>query len=157
MVLVQEDDSSQEHVVYYLSKGLTSPKFRYSQLEKLALVAFHVVQILRHYILPIKKTILDEINPMKHILSHPIIRDKYSKWIVILQGFDIKFINTKAKKSLTFAELVSELPDNKEETVEEEPWGDEHLFLIATTDLWYGTLIIYLQTQRIYPQFSRIE
>ena len=29
-------------------------------------------------------------------------------------------MNAKAKKSLTFAELVSELPNNKEETIEEE-------------------------------------
>ena len=34
---------------------------------------------------------------------------------------------------------------------------DEHLFLISTTDPWYGTLIIYLQTQRIDAQFSSIE
>ena len=42
-------------------------------------------------------------NPMKHILSHRIIGGNYSKWIVVLQEFDIEFINAKAKKSLTFA------------------------------------------------------
>ena len=50
-----------------------------------------------------------------------------------------------------------ELPDNKEETIEEDYWEDEHLFLIATTNPWYGTIIIYLQTQRINAQFSSIE
>ena len=50
-----------------------------------------------------------------------------------------------------------ELPSNKEETIEEDSWVDEHLFLIATTDPWYGTLITYLQTQRIDAQFSSIE
>ena len=74
-----------------------------------------------------------------------------------MQEFDLQFVNAKAKKYLTFAELVSELLDNKEETIEEEYWEDRHLFLIATTDPWYGTLITYLQTQRIDPQFSRIE
>ena len=74
-----------------------------------------------------------------------------------MQEFDLEFINAKDNKSLTFEELVSELPNNKEETIEGEPWGDEHVFLIATIDLWYGTLIIYLQTQRIDPQFSSIE
>ena len=96
-------------------------------------------------------------KPMRHILSHQIIGGKYSKWIVIFQEFDIEFINTKAKKSLTFAEPVSELPDNKDEKIEEESWEDEHLFLISTTDPWYGTLIAYLQPQRIDAQFSRIQ
>ena len=102
-------------------------------------------------------TIVDEMNPMKHILSHQIIGGKYSKWIVILQEFDIEFINVKANKCLIFVELVSELPDNKKEKIEEESWEDEHLFLIATTDPWYGTLITYLQAQRVDAQFSSIE
>ena len=70
MVLVQEDDSSREHVIYYLSKGMASPEFIYSQVEKLPLAAVHIVQILRHYILPTKTTIVAEMNPMKHISSH---------------------------------------------------------------------------------------
>ena len=52
---------------------------------------------------------------------------------------------------------MSELPDNNEETIEEESWAYEHLFLISTIDPWYLTLIIYLQTQRIDAQFSNIE
>ena len=89
-------------------------------------------------------TIVAEMNPMRHILSHRIIGGEYSKWIVILQEFDLEFVNAKAKKYLTFVEIVSQLPDNKEEKIEEEYWEGEHLFLITTTDPWYGTLITYL-------------
>ena len=81
----------------------------------------------------------------------------YSKWIVILQEFDLKFVNTKSNKSLTFVELVSDLPDNKEETIEEDLCSYKHLFTIATIDPWYGTWIIYLQNQRIDAQFYSIE
>ena len=102
-------------------------------------------------------TIVAEMNPMKHILSHRIIEGKYSKWIVILQEFYIEFVNSKAKKSLTFAELVSELPRSKEEKVKEESLADKHLFIISTTDPWYGTLITYLQIQRINSQLYSIE
>ena len=100
--LVQEDDSSHEHDIYYISNGLASQKFIYSRVEKLALRAVHVVQRLRHHILPRKMTIVAEKNPMKHILSHWIIEGKYSKWILIFQEFDLEFVNAKAKKSLTF-------------------------------------------------------
>ena len=37
MVLAQEVDDHQEHMVYYLSKGLSGPEWNYSHVEKLAL------------------------------------------------------------------------------------------------------------------------
>jgi hypothetical protein len=40
MVLVQEDDSMQEHVIYYLSRGLIGPELNYSHIKKLSLVVF---------------------------------------------------------------------------------------------------------------------
>ena len=51
MVLVQEDEELQEHVVYYLSRNLIDTEICYSHVEKLALATIHVVQWLRHYIL----------------------------------------------------------------------------------------------------------
>jgi hypothetical protein len=37
MVLVQEDDSHDEHVIYYLSQILTPTETKYLHVEKLAL------------------------------------------------------------------------------------------------------------------------
>jgi hypothetical protein len=51
MVLVQEDSSGEEHVIYYLRKSLSGPELHYSHVEKLALAAVIVVQRFRHYIL----------------------------------------------------------------------------------------------------------
>ena len=51
MVLVQEDEEVQEHVIYYLSWNLIDTEIRYSHVEKLALATVHAVQRLRHYIL----------------------------------------------------------------------------------------------------------
>jgi hypothetical protein len=46
MVLVQEDDSLDEHVIYYLSRSLTTTKAKYLHVEKLALA---VVQDIQHF------------------------------------------------------------------------------------------------------------
>ena len=51
IVLVQEDDNIQEHVVYYLSCALAGPDLRYSHVEKLTLVVVYAIQRLHHYIL----------------------------------------------------------------------------------------------------------
>ena len=44
MVLVQEDEEIQEHVIYYLSQNLIDVEIRYSHVEKLALATIHAVQ-----------------------------------------------------------------------------------------------------------------
>jgi hypothetical protein len=44
MVLVQEDDSHDEHVIYYLSRSLMTTETKYLHVEKLALAAVQAVQ-----------------------------------------------------------------------------------------------------------------
>jgi len=44
MVLVQEDESSGEHVIYYLSRTLNPTELKYSHVEKLPLAAVQAVQ-----------------------------------------------------------------------------------------------------------------
>jgi len=80
IVLVQEDDSHCEKVIYYLSKGLIVPELRYAHVEKLALAAVHAVQRLRHYILPHKTLVLADLNPMQYILTRRLVGGKFAKW-----------------------------------------------------------------------------
>jgi hypothetical protein len=69
MVLVQEDDSHDEHVIYYLIRILTTTETKYMHVDKLALTVVQVVQRFRHYILLCKTTIISDYNPMQHILT----------------------------------------------------------------------------------------
>ena len=50
MVLIQEDDDGNKHVIYYLSRNLLNPETRYAHVEKLALAAVQAIQRFRHYI-----------------------------------------------------------------------------------------------------------
>jgi hypothetical protein len=110
IVLVQEDDLLEEHVIYYLSQGLVGLEFNYSHIEKLALAAVHAVQCFHHYIPFHKTTVIVVVNPFQYVLTRRVIDRKISRWIVILQEFDLDFVSAKSKKSMVFAELISELP-----------------------------------------------
>jgi hypothetical protein len=83
MVLVQEDDSFFEYVIYYLSRGLIGLELNYSHIKKLALVAVHIVQRFRHYVLFCKTTIIAVVNPFQYMLTQRVIGRKISRWIVI--------------------------------------------------------------------------
>jgi hypothetical protein len=58
MVLVQEDDSHEKHVIYYLIRSLTTTEIKYMHVDKLALEVVQVVQHFHHYILLCKNTII---------------------------------------------------------------------------------------------------
>jgi hypothetical protein len=79
-------------------------------LRKLALAAVQVVQRFCHYILSRKTIVISHCNPMQHILTRQLLGGKYSKWIVILQEFDLEFDRATSKKSLVFAELICDFP-----------------------------------------------
>ena len=106
MVLVQEDEELQDHVISYLSRNLIDAEIHYSHVEKLALATVHVVQRLRHYILLRQTLVVAHVNPFQFVLTRRMIGGKYNKWIVILQEFDLEFVSAKSKKSLIFAELI---------------------------------------------------
>ena len=156
MVLVQEVDGI-EHPIYYLSKNLNDTESKYSYVEKLALAAVQAIQRFRHYVLFRKTTILSDCNPMTYILSRQLLGGKYSKWIAILQEFDLEFVKSKSKKALVFAELLCDLPSSSNDETSEESIVDESLFLISASDEWYGDIIVYLQTQKFRPNTSRSE
>ena len=154
---MQEDDSLQEHAIYYLSRSLVEAELSYAHVKKLALTAFHTTQRLRHYLSLHKTYVVACLNPFQYILSCRMIGGKFAKWIVILQEFDWEFKSAKAKKSLIFTKLLSDLPRNSEEVSYDESLVDDHLFLIDSSDLWYGSIIVYLPTTRFPSNVSKEE
>jgi hypothetical protein len=154
MVLVQDDDSHDSHVIYYLSRSLMTTETKYLHVEKLTLA---VVQRFCHYILLRKTTVIFNCNPMQHILTLKFLVGKYSKWLVILQEFDLEFEHAKSKKSLVFSKLICDRPSTETKNVAEDSLPDESLFLISFDDTWYRDIIIYLQTQTFWPDISSID
>jgi len=93
---------------------------------------------------------------MTYILSRQLQGGKYSKWIIILQEFDLEVIKSKWKKSLVFAELLCDLPSIAIDSTTKPPILDEYLFLILSSDPWYGYILIHLQTQTFQSNTSRL-
>jgi hypothetical protein len=56
-----------------------------------------------------------------------------------------------------FAELICDLPHADEDIEPRDSLPDETLFLINTSNPWYGDILLYLQTQCFQPNTSREE
>jgi hypothetical protein len=146
MVLVQEDDFLLEYVIYYLSRGIVGPELNYYHIEKLALAAVHAIQRFCHYVLFRKTTVIAIVNLFQYMLTCQVISRKISRWIVVLQEFDLDFVSAKSKRSLVFAELISKLLVELGDVVPEESPIRGDMFFITSSDPWYGDILIYLQT-----------
>lgn len=123
---------------------MTDTKTKYSHVEKFTLGIMYVTQIFRYYISLCKTTVVSYCNPMTYILSRQLLGGKYSKWIVILQDFDLEVVKSKSKKYLAFMKWICDLPSPNLEPTTNDLIPDEMLFLINSTNPWYGYIIIYL-------------
>ena len=98
-------------------------------MEKLALAMVIAIQNFLHYILLRTTTVLADQNPMYYILTRQVLGGKYSRWIVILQEFDLEFSKDTSNKSLVFAELMCNLPCVLMDSEPSDSFPDEFMFL----------------------------
>jgi hypothetical protein len=154
-VLVQLGDDEHEHVIYYISKILSGPPLKYNHDEKLALTVFLAIQKLCHYILLRTTKVVADSNPMQYFLSRRKINGKFTRWIVILEEYDIEFSTCKSKKVLVLAKLITNFPSNAKASPVNTDFPEEHLFFIPFDDPWYGNLLIYLRTQKFGSHISQ--
>jgi hypothetical protein len=98
--------------------------------------------------------VFDDDNPFQYVLTRHIIGGKYNKWIVILQEFDLDFSSVKSKKSLVFVELISEFPRLDKDVLHVDSFAYESVFLVSSSDPWYGDIVLYLQTLKLHQHLS---
>ena len=96
--MAQEDEKGKECALYYLSKTLVGAEVNYSPIEKMCLALFFAIDKLRHYMQAFTVHLVAKADPIKHVLSRPIISGRLAKWTVLLQQYDIVYIRQKAIK-----------------------------------------------------------
>ncbi|TYJ99655.1 uncharacterized protein E5676_scaffold562G00360 [Cucumis melo var. makuwa] len=109
-LLAQEKEKGKEHGLYYLSKTLVDVEVNYSLIEKMCLAFFFAINKLRHYMQAFTVHLVAKANPIKYVLSRPIIFERLAKWAVLLQQYDIVYNPQKAIKGQALAEFLAGHP-----------------------------------------------
>ncbi|XP_020081530.1 uncharacterized protein LOC109705200 [Ananas comosus] len=136
-LLAQNNEEGKEQALYYLSRMLEGAENSYSQIEKHCLALIFAVKKLRHYMLEHKIYLVSKVNPLKFLMTRPVLTGRLAKWTVILLEFDITYTPQKAVKGQALADflaahpvssgslLVCDLPDEEVLLVEDEqPYWD---------------------------------
>ena len=134
MIIVQDDDDGDEHVIYYLSLNHFYVETQYAHVKKLASTTIHTVQLFWDYILLRKSTVISDCNPMTYILTRQLLGGS------ILNGL-----------------LICDLPSVTTSTAFDKLIHDETLFLINTLDPWYREIITSLENQKFRLKLSNFE
>ena len=109
-LLAQEEEKRKKRALYYLSKTLVVAKVNYSPIEKMCLALFFAINKLRHYMQEFTVHLVVKVDPIKYVLSRPIIFGSLAKWAVLLQQYDIVYISQKVIKGQALADLLANHP-----------------------------------------------
>ena len=86
-------------------------------------------------------------NPMWYLFSCQLLQGRVTKWVVILQEFDLEFVTPKSTKALALASLTTDLSPLSTPQPLMVKLPDEFLFVISMKDPWYRGILLYLHTQ----------
>ncbi|KAG9449555.1 hypothetical protein H6P81_009520 [Aristolochia fimbriata] len=91
-LLAQCDENNKEHSLYYLSRTLVGSELNYSPIEKTCMTLIFTIQKLRHYLLAHSTNLISRVDPLKYIMSRPILSSRLAKWALLLSEFKINFV-----------------------------------------------------------------
>ncbi|XP_022895322.1 uncharacterized protein LOC111409511 [Olea europaea var. sylvestris] len=128
-LLAQVNEEGKENALYYLSRTLVGAEMKYSPIEKMCLALIFAAKKLRYYMLSHTINLVSKIDPLKYIMSRPILSGRIGKWALLLSEFDIKFIPQKAIKGQALADFLADHPIPTEWELQEDLPDEEVLFI----------------------------
>jgi hypothetical protein len=90
-LLVIQVHDGKERVVFYLSRRMLDAETRYREIEKLYLCLFFKCVKLHHILLATETIVICKSDVIKHMLSAPVLKGWFGKWMFALSKFDIQY------------------------------------------------------------------
>jgi len=115
-MLTQNNDKGKENALYYITRTIVGVEVNYSSMEKIYLTLVFTIQKLQHYLFSYQIILFSTVDPLKYILSKPVLSERLVKCTMLLAPFDIKFMPQKAVKGQAIADFLGTHPcsDNEE-------------------------------------------
>ena len=135
VLLAQENEEGKENALYYLSRTLLGAELNFSPIEKTCLALMFAIQKLRHYLQAHSIQPVSRADPIKYIMIKPVLSGRLAKWALLLQEFEIIYVQQKAMKGKALADFVADHPiPNDWELSDDLP--NEEVMLIEISQTW---------------------
>ena len=133
--MAQENEKGKERALYYLSWTLNGAELNYSPIEKMCLVLFFAINKLEHYMQAYTVRLIAKVDPIKYVLSKPVVSGCITWWSVLLQQYDLAYVPQKAVKGQALADFLANhlIPSDWEFSGD---FLDEDVFYIEVMPPW---------------------
>jgi hypothetical protein len=88
------------HTIYYASKTLSEAQLNYATTEKELLAVVFAFEKFRSYIVNSKVIVYTDHAAIKYLLAKKDIKPRLSRWILLLQEFDVEIHDKRGWKML---------------------------------------------------------
>jgi hypothetical protein len=140
-VLGQEEDHL-PYAIYFINKNMTPAELNYTVTEKEFLAVIYVINKFRHYISGYSTFFHTDHLAIKYLMNKPITNARVTRWLLLLQEFDIAIVDRLGKENVV-ADFLSRLtPDD--DTPVDDSFPDEYLFAVSAHSPWYSDIANYL-------------
>ena len=108
---------------------MTPNELNYLLIEKLCLALVFSIQKMKHYFQAHVVRLISRANPIKFVMSKPVLSDRLARWYLQFQQFEIVYIPQKFVKGQALADFLADHPiPNDWELTDEFP--DDDVMLI---------------------------
>ncbi|XP_020412323.1 uncharacterized protein LOC109947171 [Prunus persica] len=133
--LAQENESHKEQALYYLSRTLTGPELNYTPIEKTCHALVFAIQKLRHYMQAFTVHLIARADPVRYIMSKPVLTGRLAKWALLLNQYEIIYTPAKAVKGQAVADFLADHPIPADWEISDD-LPDEQVFFADVSPTW---------------------
>lgn len=89
-------------------------------MEKISYGIVFTIEKLRYYLLYCTTFIVSLVNPLRYLVDKQDLSGRVTKWLILLQDFDINVVKKKLVKGQAIIDLIAEFSQNEDVVVHEE-------------------------------------
>jgi hypothetical protein len=128
-------------------------KLNYTVTEREFLAVVYAINKFRHYITGYPTFTHTNHSTIKYLMNKPITNARVTRWLLLLQEFDITIVDRPGKENVV-ADFLSRLHVNDDNSPIDDSFPDEHLFAISAHSPWYANIDNYLVVGKVPPHLS---
>ncbi|XP_075084754.1 uncharacterized protein LOC142168006 [Nicotiana tabacum] len=128
-LLAQENEEGKEQSLYYLSRTLVGAKLNYTPFEKICLALLCVIKKLRHYFEAYTIKLISRADPVKFVMTRPIVSGCLARWSIFFNQYEITYIPQQVVKGQALANFLVDHPLSAEWELSDEFPNEDVLFI----------------------------
>ena len=119
---------------------MCSSDLNYIVTEKEFLEVIYTINKFRHYITSYQVFLYTDHSAIRYLANKPIIIGRVTRWLLILQKFDIN-IKDRLGKEKVVADFLSRVPNSDDPLAVDDQFPNENFFVVAVKTPWYTDVV----------------